>query len=138
MGEAIVLRRAWDISREHAREAARAARIPGEGWVPAGAFDKWRGQAARRRKGCGAGAAVVDGALAERGTRPATGGDGPGRGVSTQADPVWTRHVCCAMRRAGYVRAKVEHENKERLDAAAGRRKRAREEVRVLRAGLQH
>jgi hypothetical protein len=104
MGETIVLRRAWDISWGDAREAARAARIPGEGWVLARAFDDWRGQAARRKRGCGAGAAAVDEAIAGRGKQPDSNEDGPGRGSQTQADPDWTRHVRCAMRRAGYAR----------------------------------
>jgi hypothetical protein len=41
LGEAVLLRlrRAWGVCREHAREASRAAKVPGGGWVLAGVFD---------------------------------------------------------------------------------------------------
>jgi hypothetical protein len=133
-----VLRRAWDICREHARDLARAAKVPGEGWIIAGAFDEWRGQAARRGRGCGAGAAIVDDALSERGARPPTAEGGAARSAQALADPDWTRHARCAARRAGYAQARAGQEDRARAEALAIRRKRARDEAQRMQAGLRH
>jgi hypothetical protein len=138
IGEAVLLRRAWGVCREYAREIARAARVPGEGWVLADAFDTWRGESRCRIRDIGEGAALVDASLRVRGVRLPAHGGGAAQATTCVRDQDWTRHARCAVRRAGYAQAAEAHEARARGEAGALKRKRAHEEITGMRVGLQH
>jgi hypothetical protein len=138
IGEAVLLRRAWGVCREYAREIARAARVTGEGWVLADAFDTWRGESRRRTRDSGEGAGLIDASMLVRGVRLPAHGGGATQATTCVRDQDWTRHARHAVRRAGYSKAAAAHEARVRAEAGALKRKRAHEEITGMRVGLHH